>query len=48
MAQFELYVKGEKVRTNKYVTGVFQEVVLALLRTLDGVEIDSIARVSVE
>ena len=48
MSEFELYVKGEKVRTNKYVTGVFQEVILALIRTLDDVELDIVRKVSVE
>jgi hypothetical protein len=48
MADFELYLKGEKVRTNVYVSRVFREVILGLLRSLDEVEVDSISKVSVE
>jgi hypothetical protein len=48
MAEFELYVKGQKVRTNKFVTGVFREVMLALLRALDDVEMESVNKISVE
>jgi len=48
MAEFELFVKGQKVKTNAFVAGVFHDVILALLNNLHDMDIEDITRVRIE
>lgn len=48
MAEFELYVKGEKIRTNAYVSAILRGVMLAIISNLHDVTISDICKISVE
>ncbi|MHA1246554.1 MAG: hypothetical protein ACTSPE_04450 [Candidatus Thorarchaeota archaeon] len=47
MAVMELYVKGKKISTNRFVRDVLHDILLAFLNNLHGVTVDDITRVEV-
>lgn len=47
VADFELHVKGKQVAMNEFVSTVIHNVVVTLLNTLDGIDIDKLEKVEV-
>jgi len=46
--KLEVYLKGKKLPMNEFVENVFNDVVLAILKNLRGVEINKISKIEIE
>jgi hypothetical protein len=44
----EVYVRGKKLPMNDFVSNVINDVLLALLNNLRGVEIDKISKIEIQ
>ncbi len=47
MAILEVYVKGKKIDTNRFVRDVLRDVLLAILNNLHDVEIEDISKIEI-
>jgi len=46
--KLEIYLKGKKLPMNKFVENVFNDVLLAILNNLRGIEIENITKIEIE
>jgi hypothetical protein len=47
-SEIEVYVKGNKLHMNGFVANVINDVMLALLNNLRGVDIERISKIQIE
>ncbi len=46
-AEFELYVKGEKIPINEFVSNVIHDFAFAIIKNLHGIELEKIAKIEI-
>ncbi len=47
MSEIELIVRGERIALNRFTGNLLRDVILAFLKNLHGVDIDTISRIEV-
>ena len=46
--KLEIYLKGKRLPMNKFVENVFNDVLLALLNNLRGIEVEKLTKIEIE